>query len=354
MAVPSAVATQPPGEGVKRTVLASWVSSGPAPLVSDVAVYEDGTMVTHGIDLEGYQARLRRRDLLRLRHDLASSAFVSALGHLAGDDVLHRDDMETVSFNIGDRPEAGYEMCNDDPMELMGAEPKDAKLLDAAVVKLVGDLNAIGYSLFGKQLYRGLPLPSPCFGPRDAAKEPDPIPPGPPSRSMIEAAIAAAAAPKQLPRGVVKRMVQVLWLSTGREPLTNDVEVFEDGIVVIDGIGPGGRAAQLRRSDLIRLRDDLANSAFVSALGHMEAEGALYYVSGAQTVGFTVGSRPEAGYHVCSDKPADPAVAKFLGDLNTTGESLFGKRFNRLPLPSPCPAMPGPQDTPKKPDAPPP
>jgi PhnB protein len=166
-------------------------------------------------------------------------------------------------------------------------------------------------------------------------------------------AVAALAA-EQLPRGVAKRMVEIVWLSGDREPLASDIEVFEDGIVVIDDIDPGGRAAQLRRRDLIRLRDDLASSAFISALGHLEGEGALFFVPGVQTVSFNVGSRPEAGYHVCSDKPADPAVAKFLGDLNTAGESLFGKRFNRLPLPSPCPSMPGPRDTPKKPDAPPP
>jgi hypothetical protein len=48
---------------------------------------------------------------------------------LADDPVLHRSDLETVSFYVGDRPEAGSEMCSDEPM-------------DAAVVKLGRDLNA--------------------------------------------------------------------------------------------------------------------------------------------------------------------------------------------------------------------
>jgi hypothetical protein len=87
----------------------------------------------------------------------------------------------------------------------------------------------------------------------------------------------------------------------------------------------------------------------------MEDEGpALYRRSGAQTVGFTVGNRPQAGYHVSTYELADPAVAKFLGDLNAAGEALFGRLFNRVPLLSPCPSMPGPGNTPKKPDAPPP
>jgi hypothetical protein len=362
VAASSAVAMQPPGEGVNRLVLASWQSGGPAPFGSDVAVYEDGTMVMHWE--HAYQARLPRRDLIRLRNDLASSAFLAALGRMGGDDLLYGEDAETVSFTVGSRHEAGYEMCND-----------DAGPLDAAAVKLVGDLNAAGTALFGKLYdYNRLPLSKPCpwlHGPwdtpnwpdadtlkkadADAPKEPDATPAGPPSSSEIEAAEAAWAAPVQLPRGVAKRMVQVIWISDGLTPPVNDLEVFEDGIVVIDDINrAGGQAAQLRRRDLIRLRHDLANSAFVSALGRMEDEGHLYDEPRARTVGFNVGNRPEAGYHVCRDEVADPAVAQFLGHLNAAGEALFGELFNRVPLPSPCPSTPGPQGTPKKPDAPPP
>ena len=97
---------------------------------------------------------------------LASPAFATALGRLADDTVLHRSDAETVSFEIGDRPEAGYEMCSDEPM-------------DAAVVKLVGDLNAVTLSLFG-DLFHPLPLPHPCaslHGPWETPKKPSPPPP---------------------------------------------------------------------------------------------------------------------------------------------------------------------------------
>lgn len=343
------MATQTPGEGAKRLILADWVSSGPAPLWSDVAVYENGTIVAHGMDIAGYRARLRRRDLSRLRDDLASSAFVSALGHLAGDDVLHRDDQETVTFNIGDGPEAGYEMCSDVPT---GFDLPNPKPLDAAVAKLVGDLNDIGHSLFGKQFYRGLPVPSPCYGPRDAAKEPY-VPPGPPARAEVDAAIAAAAVPKPVPRGVARTMVHIEWLPGGQEIL-DQIEIFEDGNAVLNDIGARGRAARLSRRDLIRLRDDLANAGFVAALGRMQDEGNLYDGAGARTVGFTVGRRPVAGYHVCSDLPADLSVAKFVGHLNAAGESLFGPLFHRLPLPGPCPAVPERREAPKKPAAPPP
>jgi hypothetical protein len=367
LAASPAVATQPPGEGVNRLVLSRWQSGGPAPLVSDVAVYEDGTVVIHGMDFVAYQARLRRRDLIRLRNDLTRSAFLAALGRMGGDDLLYGMDAQTVSFTVGNRHEAGYDMCNDEPMSAAGP-------LDAAVVKLVGDLNAAGTSLFGK-LYNRLPLSEPCpwlHGPwdtpnwhdadapkkpdADAPKEPAATPGGPPSSSEIEAAEAAwaAAVAAPTPPGVAKRLVQVLWFSGDREPLANDLEVFEDGTVVISDIDRGGRAAQLRRRDLNRLRYDLANSAFVSALGRLEDEGHLYDEPRVQAVGFIVGNRPTAGYHVCSDRLADPAVVKFLGHLNAAGESLFSKLFHRVPLPSPCPSMPGPQDAPKRPDAPPP
>src|ERR1700761_4773158 len=66
-------ATQSP-EGARKILLASWESGGPAPLASEVAVYEDGTVVFRGMDVEKHRARLDRRDLVRLEDDLASSA----------------------------------------------------------------------------------------------------------------------------------------------------------------------------------------------------------------------------------------------------------------------------------------
>jgi hypothetical protein len=163
-------------------------------------------------------------------------------------------------------------------------------------------------------------------------------------------AVAAAATATQAPRGVTKRMVQMIWLWGGQAPQTFDVEIFENGIVTIQDTVPGGRVARLRRRDSIRLRDDLASSALVLALGRLKGEGALFGY-GKETVSFTVDSRPEAGYFVCSDEPADAAVVKFVGDLNASGASLFGNSFLRIPLPGPCPSMPGPKDTPKQPDA---
>jgi hypothetical protein len=165
-AVAASSSAQPSDEGAKRIILASWVSGGPAPLASDVAIYDDGAVVFHGMDFEEHRERLGRTDLVRLQNDLASPALATALGRLADDTVLHRDDQETVSFEIGDRPEAGYEMCSDEPM-------------DAAVVKLVGDLNAAAGSLFGN-LFHPLPLPSPCpedHGPWDTPRKPSAPPP---------------------------------------------------------------------------------------------------------------------------------------------------------------------------------
>jgi hypothetical protein len=166
LAASSAAATQPPGEGAKRMVLARWQSGGTAPVMSDVAVYEDGTVVIHGVDRVAYQSRLRGRDLIRLRNDLASSAFMAALGRMGGDELLYGMDAQAVGFMVGNRHEAGYEVCSDEPT-------------DAAVVKLVGDLNAASSSLFGK-LGPGLPLPSPCPWmrvPWDTPKKPDAPPP---------------------------------------------------------------------------------------------------------------------------------------------------------------------------------
>jgi hypothetical protein len=125
-AVAASSAAQSPDEGAKRIILASWESG---PLTDDVAVYDDGAVIIHDEETKEHWARLGRTDLVRLQADLASSAFASALGRLVDDTVLHHTDGEIVSFYVGDRPEAGSEMCSDEPM-------------DAAVVKLGRDLNA--------------------------------------------------------------------------------------------------------------------------------------------------------------------------------------------------------------------
>jgi hypothetical protein len=149
---------------MKRIILATWESGGP--LTGDVAVYEDGTVIIHDAQTEEHRAMLGRTELIRLQDDLAGPAFATALGRLADETMLHRSDGESVSFYVGNRPEAGYDMCSDEPA-------------DAAVVKLVGDLNAATLPLFG-EFFHPLPLPHPCpwlHGPWDAPRKPStPLP----------------------------------------------------------------------------------------------------------------------------------------------------------------------------------